>query len=137
LRGSIRKTDFTWDPERQSRQEIWKYLKKHVEAELDRIEVVSKEQVRRRRLIESSHYHRDRSIRHEHEINGVDVATLARKHGVSTVRIREIIRMARHRERIIQLRPRLPQPPFAELPDRGLPELPKEIPQTGAMMKNP
>jgi hypothetical protein len=137
VRGSIRKTDFTWDPERQSRQEIWKQLKDHIQSELDRIERASKQDARRRRIVESPFFHRDRSLLRDHEVHGVDIPTLARRHALSAVRVREVIRMARYRERMFQLKPRLPQAPDTELPQRGLPERAREIPQTGSMLKDP
>jgi hypothetical protein len=137
MRGSIRKTDFTWDTRRESRSEIWKRLKHHLQAELDRIEAAAKQHDRRERLVQSPNYHRDRSILHGHEIYGVDIPTLARRHAVTTVRIREILRVGRYRHRMIQAKPRLPQAPLCELPQRGLPDLSREIAQTGAMMKDP
>jgi hypothetical protein len=53
------------------------------------------------------------------------------------VRIREVIRMARHRERTIKVNPPLPHPPVREPPHRGLADLPGGPPQTGAMVKDP
>jgi hypothetical protein len=137
MRGSIRKTDFTWDPHHQSRQEIWKQLKEHIQSELDRLEAASKAHVRRERIVGSPHFHRDRSIFYDHEVHGVDVPTLARRHGISKARVREVIRMTRYRKRTFPIKPRLPQAPDTELPQRGLPERAREIPQTGSMLKDP
>jgi hypothetical protein len=137
MRGSIRKTDFTWDPERQTRPEIWKQIKEHIQSELDRIETASKQHDRRERLVASPTFHRDRSILHDYEVHGVDIPTLARRHELTSVRVRELIRLTRYRERTLPVKPRLPQGPYKELPQRGLPDLGRETPQTGTMMKDP
>jgi hypothetical protein len=134
VRGSIRKTDFTWDPDRQTRPDVWKQIKEHIQDELDRIEAASKQHARRQRIVESPTYHRDRSILHDHEVHGVDIPTLARRHALTSVRVREIIRMARYRERMIHVKPRLPRAPYKQLPHRALPDLPGETPQTGTML---
>jgi hypothetical protein len=42
MRGSIRKTDFTWDPRRESRRDVWNRFQQHLEAELDRIEAATR-----------------------------------------------------------------------------------------------
>jgi hypothetical protein len=93
--GSIRKTDFTWDPRRESRSAAWRRIKTHVQAELDRIETETKQQIRHERWRAAPTYQRDRAILVDHEFNGSDITTLARQHQVSTTRVREILRRER------------------------------------------
>lgn len=133
----IRNTDFTWNPEEQSRQTVWKQLKEHIHAELARIEVASKQHVRQRRLLESPAFHRDLAILQEHQVDGVDMLSLARKHGVTKTRIREIIRMTRYREQLISPSPPTQQARGVELPRWGLAELPRGTPRTGDTLTDP
>jgi hypothetical protein len=97
--GSIRKTDFTWDPRRESRSAVWRRIKTHVQAELERIETETKQQIRHERWRAAPTYQRDRTMLVDHDLRAIDISTLARQHQISTTRVREILRRERFRQR--------------------------------------
>jgi len=87
----IRMTAFTWDPEHESRAAVWNRLKRHIQGELDRIHeaAVLQRQLARRRA--SPHYARNRQI-FEAARQGLSDRDIAHRHGLSPMRVREIIR---------------------------------------------
>jgi hypothetical protein len=68
-----------------------------VQAELDRIAKASRRALRETRRQESPTYQCDRVILRDHEVDGMDIPTLVRRYGVSTTRVREVIRILRYR----------------------------------------
>ena len=87
----IRQTDFTWDPETESRATAWSRVKDHVHHELDRIHAAA---VLKRRLVRhQSHPHaaRNRQIVQAWR-QGVSDREIARQHGMRPQHVREILR---------------------------------------------
>ena len=88
---SIRRTSFTWDPDRESRAEIWNRIKTHVQQDLDRIHAdhVLDRRVARRRA--HPNYARNQQLVQE-AAQGTPVRELARGFELRHHRVREIIR---------------------------------------------
>ncbi len=91
-------TNFTWDPDRESRGAIWNRIKHHIQLELDRI---SGKQVALR-----SHERRRASPVYERNIRmleaaggGASVRDIARALGLRPGRVREILRMETNRRK--------------------------------------
>jgi hypothetical protein len=137
LRGSIRKTDFTWDPQQESRSASWKRIKKHVEAELDRINTESRQQLRHERWRALPTRERDQTILIDHDQHGVDVLTLAHQHRVSATRIREILRTERYRQRQELAATPVSPPEVKGPPHRQLTDLLVGFPQSNAVPTDP
>ena len=96
----IRRTSFTWDPDRESRAEIWERIKTHIQLDLDRIhaESIQDRRVARRRA--HPNYARNQELVQAAQ-GGSSIGELARRYGISHQRVREIIRhdlrwLARH-----------------------------------------
>jgi hypothetical protein len=137
LRGSIRQTSFTWDPRQESRSAIWKRIKHHIEAELDRINTESSQQMRYERWRTLPTRRRDRAILIDHDQHAVDVSTLALQHRISATRIREILRTERYREQQERNAQRTTPREIKGPPHRQLADLPGRFPQTDAAPTDP
>ena len=87
----IRHTSFTWDPDRESRSEVWERIKTHIQHDLDRIaaEHVLDRRVARRRA--HPNYARNQQLDLEAQ-QGTPVRALARRFGITYQRVREIVR---------------------------------------------
>jgi len=98
----IRKTDFTWDIEHESRAQAWDRVKRHVQHELDRLQA---DHTRRRQIarrMATASYERNRQILCAFQ-QGTSIAELGRAHGLKAMRVREIIRTEMHRRRLHDL----------------------------------
>lgn len=91
-------TDFTWDPDRESRGAIWNRIKQHIQLELDRIsgkQVALRSHERRRA---SPVYERNTQML-EAAGGGASVRDIARAHGLKPGHVREIVRMEANRRK--------------------------------------
>ena len=87
----IRKTEFTWDPETESRTTAWHRIKHHVQQELDRIHAAAALQRQLARRQASPHYARNRQIVQAWR-QGESDRDIAHTHFLRAQRVREIIR---------------------------------------------
>ncbi|MDQ3655195.1 MAG: hypothetical protein M3457_08960 [Chloroflexota bacterium] len=131
----IRGTDFTWDPDRESRGAIWDRIKRHIQLELDRIseKQVALRSYERRRA--SPVY--ERNIRMlEATGTGTSVRDIARTHGLRPGQVREIVRMeANRRKQEHWLAQDIGQP--ENRPTRHLDDMPVSIAKTSTRMRDP
>ncbi len=124
MRGSIRMASFKWDPEHESRASIANRIKRYVQDELNRIEDELKHRRWLARRRASPTYERDRSIWEDHELHGVEVAELARHHGLTRQYVREVLRVERHRRQREDQHCPPDEPNDQAHPARELPALP-------------
>lgn len=87
----IQRTAFTWDPDRESRADAWARIKRHIQAEFDRIHAANMVQRQLARHQASPTYHRNRHIFRAAR-RGAPASELAHQHGLQVSHVREIIR---------------------------------------------
>ena len=87
----IRRTSFTWDPDTESRAEVWERIKTHVQDELGRVyaEHIQDRRVARRRA--HPNYARNQELVQAAQ-QGTSIGELTRRFGITYQRVREIIR---------------------------------------------
>jgi hypothetical protein len=137
LSYSIRKSAFTWDPQRESRGAVSARIRRHLQAELDRIGEASRRDRKTARRQASPTYQRDTDILRDHEVHGVDVPTLARQHEISATRVRELIRLQRYHQLTDSVSTPTTQASARALAHRSFPNLPVAIPQSDAVPTDP
>jgi hypothetical protein len=137
MRGSIREKEFTWNPHHESRTHVRLRIMRYVTAELDRIHEESKRHTQLMRRLESPSYLRDQVILRAFEEEGRSLRDLARRHGISKTRVREILRVQWHHRDSERFSRWLPQAAPRMLPCRTPPELPAATPQTRLLPPDP
>jgi hypothetical protein len=81
----------TWDPDAESREAVWTWIKAHIQDEFDRIHAdhLLARRIARRRV--QPQYARNQALMQATR-QGTPVAELAREYGISRQRVREIVR---------------------------------------------
>ncbi|MDQ3654734.1 MAG: hypothetical protein M3457_06605 [Chloroflexota bacterium] len=87
----IHQTAFFWNPDRESRAAAWARIKRHIQAELDRIHAANRVQRQLARRQASPTYRRNQHLFHAAR-QGTPATELARAHGLRASHVREIIR---------------------------------------------
>ncbi len=88
----IRQTTFAWDPDQETRGDIWNLIKQHVQRELDRISEKRAAYRHQQRRRASPTYGRNLQML-ESALEGISVQDIARAHRFKPARVREIIRI--------------------------------------------
>ena len=134
----IRSTQFTWDPDTETRATVWRRIKVHIEQELNRIHAASVLQRRLARRQAGPHYARNHRLVQAAR-RGVSDTGLARQFGLTPRMVRDIIRLearwyTRHDPHYATLRD---EHPVRHDSTYDLEEMPAAIPRTMTLMTDP